>query len=227
MSRVAVLLPTKGRAAQMSERVGALLLQPEPQGVRLRVYLAVDETDAASTVAALNLASEYPQAVIVYRKANTTAVEGWNQAWSRAYSDGVDWFVLGADDLIWHKGWLQAAIDAADETGAHVIGLADGYTDLTTAERATHFMVSRWFCDEVLHGYIPAEYRAWRFDREICLRARALNMYAIAPNALLEHMHPAVGKGQVDDTYREAQPHHDADLEVLTRRMADMQQSIT
>jgi hypothetical protein len=214
---VAVLLPTLARAAQMKERVGALLAQAVPDNARLTVYLAVQVTDTDTLTAAAELAAEYGNVAIVERPPATTAVQGWNLAQEQAYADGADWYVLGADDVVWHDGWLAEALKVAGETKAHLIGMADGYSDLN--DRACHFMVSRLFCHRVLKGFIHPAYRSWRFDREISRRAQALDVYAPAPGALLEHLHPAVGKAEMDETYRTAVPDHETDLVILNERL--------
>lgn len=214
-TKVAVLLPTRGRAAQMKERVGDLLHRRQPAKTRLTVYLAIQKSDQETLGAAAELPTN--RVVIVEREDDTTAVEGWNAAYEQAAADGADWYVLGADDLIWHQGWLTAALKAGKD--AHVVGLADGYTtDLD--DRATHIMVSSWFCENVLKGFIPAVYSSWSFDREMCKRAQALGVYATAPDALLEHMHPAVGKAEMDETYRIASPLHARDHATVTERLA-------
>lgn len=215
---VAILLPTAGRAQQLLARVGAMLRQATPAGVRRSLYLSVEDGDDATRAAGRLLAAEFEDVWMVLREDGSTAVQGWNLAHFKAYAEGADWYVTGADDLVWHEGWLAEALGVARGTGAQVIGFADGYTQLDERTRATHLMISRRFAEVVLRGFIPPEYGGWRWDREICERAMALGVYAPAVKALLEHRHPDVGKAEMDETYRRAWHFHDEDLVVYRGR---------
>lgn len=218
MTTVAVCLPSYGRAKQLEARAGDLLAQAEPAGVRLFLALAVIVTDQASVLAAANLIDAHPGRVAMFaREQNTTAVEGWNSAYQLAH--GADWFVLGADDVAWRVGWLQAALAVAAETGAQVVGLNDGnHTDL--AQYAPHYMASQWFCRQVLGDCLaPEGYRSWWFDREICARAQALDLYAPAWDAWAEHRHPDWYQAAMDETYELGRRFHDADRALYESRM--------
>jgi len=152
--------------------------------------------------------------VMTFRTADSTSVQGWNQAYKVARGRGADWFVLGADDIVWHDGWLEAAIEFTD---FDVIGLNDLQTNID--DYAPHYMASYWFCEGVNDGWmIPPVYKTWWFDREICERAKAIGQYAPAWNAVLEHRHPDWKTAPMDDTYREAWPHHDKDKAVYLAR---------
>lgn len=217
MTTVAVCLPTLGRARQFEQRAGDLLAQPEPRGARLIVALSVVASDGATVAAAERLLDAYPARVAMFaREHPETAVIGWNLAY--ALASGADWFVLGADDIVWRAGWLQQALAVAAQTGAQVVGLNDGgHTNLV--HYAPHYMASRWFCERVLGGHIaPPEYRSWWFDREICERAGALGLYAPAWDAWAEHMHPDWYQAEMDDTYRFGARYHSVDRVLYLNR---------
>lgn len=219
MTHVAVLLPTRRRAAQMKERVSALLKQDVPAGVTLAIYLSIEETDKATLDAAKKLTPK-GRVHIVGREPDTTAVEGWNAAYAAAMADGATWFVLGADDVIWHEGWLAEALRVAEETCAAVIGLNDGHTRLD--HYGAHYMVRREFTVRELGGYMaPPMYQSWWFDREVCEKAIALGLYAAAPGAMAEHTHPDWGTAEMDDTYRAAWHLHDQDRLTYKLRKLD------
>lgn len=212
---VAVLMPTRGRAQQMRRNVAGLLECHVPRGVELCVVLAVCDDDW-ETKAAIN---EYlsDNVTMTERPRQSDAVQGWNQAADAA--PFADWFILGADDIVWHSDWLKEAMLVIDQTGAQVIGLNDGgHTDLN--DYAPHYMVRREFLEKYQGGYmVPPEYKSWWFDREICQRARALGLYAPAWKAMAEHQHPDWGTAQMDETYRQALTLHDVDGKLYRQRM--------
>jgi hypothetical protein len=206
-------MPSKGRANQMAERVGDLLKQKTPKGVKLAVYLAVESSDKETLAAAKKL----PGVKLVKRHPGTTAVQGWNLAYKAAFADGADWFVLGADDIVWHDGWLGAALKTAKETGAQVVALNDGHTDL--AQYGAHYMMTRQFSLEHLGGaFVPPRYKSWWFDRDICDLARSVGTYAPCEAAMAEHLHPEWKTADMDATYQDGYQHHGADHELYKWR---------
>lgn len=213
---VAVLMPTKGRTEQMSRNVAGLLACDVPEGYELLVLIAYEESDTETAAAVYALCAS-DKIVPVIRPDGLTAVEAWNLA--ARYLTFIDWYILGADDIVWHSDWLKEAMLVIDQTGAQVIGLNDGgHTDLN--DYAPHYMVHRNFLHAHQSGYmVPPEYKSWWFDREICQRARALGLYAPAWKAMAEHQHPDWGTAQMDETYRQALTLHDVDGKLYRQRM--------
>lgn len=217
---VAVLLPTTGRPEQMKARVTELVNQHTPKGVTGRVYLALPRDDKATLKVAGGLEEELAPINVVLRNPDTTAVEGWNAAFVTAYQDGAEWFVLGADDIRWHEGWLENALKAAAKSGAQVVGLHDGHTNLN--HYGAHYMVHREFTEKELGGvFIPPVYGSWWFDREVCEKAAGLGLYVPCWEALAEHLHPDWKAAEMDATYKKAWPLHDIDRTVYEARKAD------
>ena len=219
--RVAIIMPTKNRPMQLERNVTALINQTLPSSVDvLIIALCIEVTDIKSLSVARKLQRLYPfESVtisLVYRNDNTTCVEAFNQGYDELR--GVaDWYVLGSDDQIYTDGWLREALAVANETGADVIGLNDGHTNLDNY--APHFMMRDAFIELELNGYmVPPEYKTSWFDREISERAKMLGTYAPAHKANVEHCHPDWGTATVDNTYAEAMPNRDADRALYLRR---------
>lgn len=220
MTNVAVIMPSKGRAAQLRRNATGLLMQLPPKGVDLSLLLAVIWNDEPTVNVARDLAATWQDSDvtvgIVYREPNTTCVQGFNQGYL-ALRGTADWVVLGSDDQVYQPGWLAAALKVADETGAQVIGLNDGHTNID--DYAPHYMMAGRFITERLGGLmVPPAYRSWWFDREVCEIARWAGVYAPAWLAHVEHQHPDWGTAAMDDTYREMWPAHDVDRQLYIDR---------
>jgi hypothetical protein len=219
--KVAVLYPTKGRPEQARERLSALLSQNTPKGVTLEVIAAVCQDDLETLDTMIALMPAYGNNLhVTLRPNDSTAVEGWNQAYEVAFYRGAYWHVLGADDIVWHEGWLDEAVRIARLGNVEVIGFNDLQTNID--DYAPHYMVFWSFLDIYQDGYfIPPEYKTWWFDREICERAKAIDAYAPAWNAVLEHRHPDWKTAPMDDTYKLAWPYHDQDKATYLERRQD------
>lgn len=112
---------------------------------------------------------------------------------------------LGADDLHFHPGWFEAAAAMLSDT-VGVVGTQDLCNPRVIAgEHATHFLVARWYAElgtidepgKLLHEGYPHEL----VDDEFVETAKHRGAYAFADAAVVEHLHPMVGKAPMDDLY--------------------------
>lgn len=113
---------------------------------------------------------------------------------------------LGADDLLFHPGWLEAAV-AEMRDGIGVVGTNDlGSQRVMAGQHATHSLVTRAYADEfgtidqpgaILHEGYPHEY----VDDELVGTARHRRAWAFAVDSHVEHLHPSWGKAPMDDLY--------------------------
>lgn len=219
--RVAIIMPSRGRAAQLERNVTALINQALPSSVDvLIVALCIEVTDSASINVARKLQRLYPfESVtisLVYRPENTTCVQGFNAGYS-ALKGAADWYVLGSDDQVYGEGWLKAALDVAAATTADVVGLNDGHTNIE--QYAPHFMMRAAFIENEMGGFMaPPLYKSWWFDREVCEIAREKGLYAPAWEAHVEHCHPDWGTAEMDATYEAAWQLHDQDKALYMSR---------
>lgn len=223
--KIAMLMPSKGRAAQLKARVNDLLLQSIPGGIELIIVLAIVEGDEATKQAANELIDMWYESdvtiVKVMRPETSTAVDGWNRAYT-AVADLCDWFVLAADDIVWGVGWLGAVMGLiATRPHVQVIGLNDGHTDLN--HYAPHYMARADFCKGILGGHIaPSDYVSWWFDREICELAQNMGVYIPGWHVHAEHKHPDWQTAIIDDTYNEAKPSHEKDRRLYQSRLREI-----
>lgn len=112
---------------------------------------------------------------------------------------------LGADDLHFHPGWLEAA-KAKLTPGIGVVGTNDLCNGRVIAgEHSTHSLVTRAYTElgtiddptRLLHEGYPHEF----VDDEFVQTAMYRGAYAHAHDSVVEHLHPQVGKAPMDDLY--------------------------
>ncbi len=113
---------------------------------------------------------------------------------------------LGADDLAFHEGWLEAA-QACLEPGIGVVGTNDlGNPRVMAGEHATHCVVTREYVEkfgtidqpgQVLHEGYWHEY----VDNELVETAKARNAWAFAFDSIVEHLHPNWDKAPMEGLY--------------------------
>jgi hypothetical protein len=117
----------------------------------------------------------------------------------------------GASDLKFHPGWFEKACTYFDDPKIGVVGTNDlGNPLVTSGKHATHFLVKRSYGDDFGTidgpGAILAEVYEHEFvDNELIATAKFRDMYVMALDSHVEHMHPHWNKGKMDDTYG-AQP---------------------
>lgn len=113
---------------------------------------------------------------------------------------------LGADDISFHPGWLDACLQALGP-GIGVVGTNDlGNPRVIAGAHSTHSLVLRWYVDaygtadepgQMLHeGYVH-EF----VDDELVGTAKFRGAYAHAHAAHVEHLHPHWQKAPMDESY--------------------------
>lgn len=142
--------------------------------------------------------------------------------WARKINAGYratsePWMLLGADDLVFHPGWFQAAMDCLPPDGVgHRVGVV-GTNDLAnrrtmTGVHSTHPLVARWYADErgTLTwgddqggpGHVVVEcYRHNFVDDELVGTAKARRAWQWVQDARIEHRHPTWGTAPDDEVY--------------------------
>jgi len=120
----------------------------------------------------------------------------------------AEWYFLGADDLRFHAGWFEAALQTVDRSNACVIGTNDlGNPSVIRGEHSTHSLVLRDYVLEcgtidepgkVLHQ----GYKHNFVDTEFVETAKWRGAWDFSHNSLVEHKHPDWRKGLVDEVYK-------------------------
>jgi GT2 family glycosyltransferase len=118
-----------------------------------------------------------------------------------------DWLLVGADDVIFHHGWAEQALEAAGER-LHVVATNDRANYFVRQGLlATHSLLRRSYIEEEGGsldgpGIVYHEGYSHNFvDCELSVLARQRGVFVYARNAILEHRHPAFGKAPQDHVY--------------------------
>lgn len=137
------------------------------------------------------------------------------------------WLFISGDDVRFHPGWLDHAVEAAGDR-FHVVGTNDlGNERTMTGEHGTHLLIRRSYVDDVGAswdgpGVVAHEgYRHWYVDDEIVVAGKQRGAWTSARASRVEHLHPFWGKAPDDDVYRLGQASQDADRATYQARLRD------
>jgi hypothetical protein len=136
------------------------------------------------------------------------------------------WILMGADDIRFHPGWDTAALTAAGDR-YHVVGTNDlAHPHVLAGLHTTHPMLRRTYVDHPgacwdSPGVIEHEgYNHQYADDEIVMVARQRDVWVMAFDSHVEHLHPSWGKAQSDAVYVAGAQHFDHDRAEFERRVA-------
>lgn len=119
----------------------------------------------------------------------------------------TEWFLLVGDDVRFHSGWAERALEVADDDVA-VIGTNDlGTPAVQAGYHATHMLIRTSYARERGAswdgpGVVAHEgYWHWFVDNELVAVARQRGVWAHAAQAVIEHLHPYFGRADTDEVY--------------------------
>lgn len=114
----------------------------------------------------------------------------------------------GACDLLFHPGWLEAAV-AELRDGIGVVGTNDlGSRRVMAGLHSTHSLITRDYVERFgtidQPGLVMHEGYLHEFvDDELVQTAISRDAFAFAFDSHVEHLHPAWGKADTDDLYEQ------------------------
>lgn len=191
---VSVLLATTGRPEMAVECLRSILNTKGSHEVQFVVAIDNDP----DTLRFVSDVLREEERSISYSEGYRGCSKAWNDALFLATGELI---VLAADDLIFHLGWLDAALEKMSELpeGGGLVGFND--TQLDGNELATHYMMTRWFIDNCLGGKVAWDVYKHSFnDCEINERAKRAGRFIYAPEAVVEHRHWIFGTRSQDQT---------------------------
>ena len=138
------------------------------------------------------------------------------------------WILLAGDDVRFHPGWLDKALEVANRWDADVVGTNDLLNPrVMRGEHATHMLIRRSYIDEIGSswdgpGIVCHEgYHHWYVDDEIVMAAKLRGRFQAALGSHVQHLHPMGGNVPDDEVYAKGRQYIDADKALFTRRLKD------
>lgn len=214
MSDIAVVVPVLNRPHRAAPFMESLCASTD----RARVYAVVNEVDAATRDAWIAARAN------VFVTTLTTFAEKVNYAYGLT---GEAWLFMVGDDVVFHPEWADELLRVSDETGALVVG-ANDLTGIRETH-APHLLVSRQYvADQGASwdgpGVVCHEgYRHMFVDDEVVTVAKQRGVFAVAIDAIVEHLHPVVEKAEVDSTYQLGWSYAELDKSRFAERMREFQ----
>ena len=188
--KVSVITPSTRRPAQLRACMERLI--ETTQGHDVEIICVID--------ACLNslIALDGLDIIVLDNPKHQGAAACWNQGSEVATGDA---FVLGSDDVVYHPGWLDAALAALESIGGSgMVGLND--THVPEHAFATHYLMTRDFIMEHMGGcFVIPSYGHQYIDIEATARGRRARQYIWAKDAIVEHRHPAHKNAPRDEVY--------------------------
>lgn len=226
--QVAVVVPVARRdnAKAFLSSLADSLTDEQKQRRQVRVYVMADETDPETLLAWQFEADLYPNVVFDHH-AYLREMGSFAEKANRAYEISDEpWLLLTGDDVRFHPGWLDQAMEVARTAGAQVVGTNDlGTPAVQGGAHATHMLISRAYIEQTGSswdgpGIVAHEgYRHWFVDNEIVEAAKRRNTWAPCLAAVVEHLHPYFGRAEMDDTYRVGEAASETDRELWAARL--------
>jgi hypothetical protein len=225
VEEVAVIVPVAKRdnAAPFLDTLANSLTQAQRD--RVTAYVMVDLGDEATRDRWADQVHRYPNTVIIgYDYPHDMGSFG--QKVNRGFEATEEpWIFIVGDDVHFHPGWLDQAMEVARTTGKHVIGTNDlGNQAVVSGHHATHMLIRREYVELTGAswdgpGIVCHEgYRHWFVDNEIVEAAKQVDAWAPCLLAHVEHMHPLFSKGAEDEVYRIGQDAAEGDRALWFQR---------
>lgn len=134
------------------------------------------------------------------------------------------WLFLAADDVEFQPRWVDAAMRAAKQYGAGVVGTNDlANPRVMSGRHSTHSFVARWYADQ--HGTIDGDgilhegFLHNFCDDEMVATAKRRRLYTWAKESHVKHLHPNFDKTvERDATYEKGQSTFDTDRALFMSR---------
>ena len=208
---VAVLIPTFHRAHRVADVTANVLDSTE----HANVYF-ICERDDKETISQ-----------VVRTVGANLIVNRCHRNYAGAINTGVletdePYVFAGADDLNFHEGWFETAVvNMRGSIG--VVGTNDlGNPAVMSGAHSTHSLVSREYA---MNGVVDGQgimlhegYNHNWCDTEFIETAISRKAFAHCLASVVEHMHFAWGKAQMDETYRKGMSKESVDANLFRER---------
>jgi len=206
---VAIIVPVARRnnAATFLESLADSLTPAQRD--RVWVYVMGDADDQDTLTAWMDTSVPHFDGVIIDGYRYLRSMGSFAEKVNRGFSvSDEEWIFIVGDDVLFHPGWLDQALEVARTTGKSVVGTNDlGNPAVMAGDHATHLFIQRRYVEAVGAswdgpGVVCHEgYRHWYVDNEIVEAAKRRQEWAPCLGSHVEHQHPYYGKAKTDEVY--------------------------
>jgi hypothetical protein len=211
---IAVIVPVLSRPRRVRELVSSFRSATSSKDAAL--YFVAQKSDTEE-VAAIRAAGYEP-----------IFVGDEDRSWAKKINRGFErtresWLLLGADDLRFHAGWVDV-VRKLLRVHTGVIGTNDlGNRATMRGINSTHPLVRRKYAEvcgtiDERNKVVHDGYEHNCPDTELAVTAKQRGLYIHSVGCVVEHLHPAWGKANADDTYRLGQSSFSRDKALLRER---------
>jgi hypothetical protein len=145
----------------------------------------------------------------------------------------AEWYLLAADDVKFHRGWWKATEHHRNprrkkDRKPGLIGTNDlGNPRVLLQQLVIHPLMSYDYSRLGLYdnpdaGPVNEAYHHWCCDDELLHTALKRDAYAFCEKAVIEHLHPYFGKGEMDDVYAHGEEHSREDVAMWRERAVNV-----
>lgn len=192
--KVAILIPTYGRPHRIAPLIENITSVTDMSLVEIVFIVEADDQATIDACESLGVTYLINTRARNYAGAMNTAVRTLQN----------EFFYASSDDFLYHENWLQPLLNYS--AAYSVVGSNDlGNPAVAQGQLAVAFLIKKSYLsravldspgDMVHEGYLH------NFaDTELTQTAISQNEYGYCSESIVEHMHPAFGKGADDNTY--------------------------
>lgn len=199
--RISILVPTRNRPDNVERLLESAYrtadLPPE-------VWFYVDDDDPRRNESTI-IMNRYGARWVCGERVVLSQM--WNELATRAENDVM---MHCGDDIVFRtQSWDTRVVEAFERVPDHLV-LVHGDDGYQRSNIATHgFYHRNWI--EVLGRFVPPYFSSDYNDLWLTEVADAVGRRVYLPDVYTEHMHPAAGKGELDQTHRERLERHERD----------------
>lgn len=191
---VAILIPTLGRPQKMKENVENLYSVTNKNDIDIVFVVEKDDEESIEMGRSLDAITLINQRSRNFGGAINTAVRTLTH----------NYFFGASDDFLFHDNWLPPLMKMSNYFG--MVGANDlGNPQVSNGQLAVSYLIKRSYIPKACIGYpddLLFEGYLHNFtDTELTETAIYNSEYAYCADSVVEHMHPAWGKSEVDSTY--------------------------
>ena len=207
MPVISVLVPTRGRPHNMRRMVDS---GRATCGDRVEYVFYIDDDDTPSRDMAITLHNEGGDVFWTHGPRGTLNL---SQLWNECYAIADESSMImqhSCDETIYRTDHWDIKVREAFDEWPDKIGLVYGRDGIHDQNLATHGFITRRWVDAV--GYfVPPYFSSDYNDLWLMEVAGMINRRHFLPDVFAEHMHPAVGKGPLDQTHQDRLARHSQD----------------